>query len=53
MKTSEMQELMGTDTTPTQAEAMLELLAERDLTVDTLSDDEFFRLIPEAIVRAK
>jgi hypothetical protein len=45
-------ELMGSATTDAEAEAMREILKERGLDPDEMSDSEFFALIPEAIERA-
>jgi hypothetical protein len=46
-------ELMGSETTDAEAEAMSQILKERGLDVEEMSSEEFFALIPEAIERAK
>ncbi len=52
MTTEKMQALMGNATTPAEANAMLELLTEKQLSTEELPDAVFFTLIPEAIKRA-
>lgn len=49
MTTEEMQARMGNETTSAEADAMLRLLKKRNLTVDQLTDEQFFKLIPEAV----
>lgn len=61
----ELQQRMGSDATDAEAEAMAHILRERfaiDITLigvdepdlgETLTDEEFFRLIPLAIERAE
>lgn len=53
MTTSEMMELMGSETTMAEAAAMIEILAERGLDAKTMDDSAFFALIPEAVELAK
>lgn len=54
MKTvSELMELMGSETTQAEAKAMSDLLKERTLDPDEMSDSEFFALIPDAIAKAE
>jgi hypothetical protein len=46
---SYLQELMGGDTTTAEAKAMKQILDERDLIADDMTDAEFFALIPLAV----
>ncbi len=52
MKTNDLMELMGSAATMAEAEAMETILAERGLSADEMTDEEFFSLIPLAIERA-
>lgn len=47
-----LRELMGSETSEAEAKAMQEILAERGLHPDEMTDTEFFTLIPDAIDRA-
>jgi hypothetical protein len=49
----EIRELMGSETTVSEAHAMMQILETRGLDVDDLSDREFFALIPDAIELAQ
>jgi hypothetical protein len=52
MTTNELAARMGNDTTLAEAEAMAAILAERGLNIESMTDEAFFAIIPEAVQRA-
>lgn len=51
MTANEVQIYMGTGTTEDEAAGMIEILRERGLDVNTMRDEDFLALIPEAVER--
>lgn len=53
MTVQQMAQLMGSEASDREARAMFEVLRERGLEPDEMTDEQFFALIPEAVERAE